>query len=204
MNVTLVIIILTTVVSINGFNNRETFLKLQFNPYQVHHRKQWYRLLSHSMLHADYAHLFINMFVLYSFGTALEYYFAYFFGTKGMYIYILLYISSIAFASIGGLIKHKDNHYYNAVGASGAVSAVVFAAIFFAPLNKILFFMVLPIPGIIFGVLYLVYSYYMSKKANDHVAHDAHFFGAVYGFFFPLIIDYKLIFFFFDQLKLPF
>lgn len=102
-------------------------------------------------------------------------------------------MGSILLSTIYGLIRNRDNSNYNAVGASGAVSAVVFACIFFAPMQKLLFFGILPIRGIIFGILYLVYSWYMSKKGSDYIAHDVHFWGAVFGFLFPALINYKLI-----------
>jgi len=103
-------------------------------------------------------------------------------------------------SNIYALIKHRNNYFYNSVGASGAVSAVLFAAIFFDPWHKILFFMVLPIPGIIFAGLYLVYSYQMSTKQKDNVAHDAHFLGALFGFIFPILLNPLLFENFLDKL----
>ena len=96
--------------------------------------------------------------------------------------------------------RYRNNESYSAVGASGAVSAVVFAYIFFAPLNKIYFYLVLPIPGILFGVLYLVYSSYMSRRSNDHINHSAHFWGAMAGFLFPVLLEPALFLDFLDQL----
>jgi len=180
-----------------AFNNHELFYKLQFNPYQVYHRKQWYRIISHGFLHADWTHLIVNMLVLWSFGTAVERYFMEL-EQMGMLkfprlIFLLYFLVGIILSSLSTLVKHRDNHHYNSVGASGAVSAIVFTSIFFAPLSKVYFYLVIPIPGIIFGILYLVYSQYMSKKNKDNINHDAHFYGAVFGFFFPLVIDVDLI-----------
>jgi len=107
---------------------------------------------------------------------------------------------AIGASSIVSLVKHKDNPNYNALGASGAVSAVVFACIFFAPLEEILFFGVIPVPGILFGIGYLWYSWYMGKKNVDNVGHDAHFYGAIFGFIFPLILRPELIHQFIYQL----
>ena len=179
--------------------------KLQFNPYQVYHRKEFYRLFTHGFVHTDWMHLIINMFVFYSFGRAIESYFKqleYIGMIKSANLYfILLYIGGLLFSPLITLFKHKDNYMYNAVGASGAVSAVVFCYIFFSPLQKIHFYFLLPIPGIVFGIAYLIYSSIMSKRAKDNINHDAHFVGALFGFFFPLIINVRFIFDFIDQIK---
>jgi membrane associated rhomboid family serine protease len=137
------------------------------------------------------------MLVLYSFGTYIEEYFAHldnagYLNNPALY-YIILYIGGIIISSLTTLKKHKDDPYYNSVGASGAVSAVLFTSIFFAPWQKLLLYAVIPIPGILLGVAYLVYSQYMSKKGRDNVNHDAHFIGAIYGFIFPVIIDFRLV-----------
>jgi membrane associated rhomboid family serine protease len=180
------------------------FAKLQFNPYQVYHRKEYFRLLSHGFIHADWMHLIVNMFVLYSFGNVVESYFKQLEAMGVIHFPILyftfLYLAAIVIASLTTLIKYKDNIMYNSVGASGGVSAILFCSIFFAPYNPIGLYFVIKIPGIIFGILYLVYSQYMSKKNVDNVNHDAHFIGAVFGFIFPLIIKFSLIHVFIDQL----
>jgi membrane associated rhomboid family serine protease len=103
-----------------------------------------------------------------------------------------MYILAIGAANIKTLIENKNNVWYNAVGASGAVSAVVFAFVLFAPIEKILFFGIIPIPAFLYGLLYLVYSQYMSKKASDNIGHDAHFFGAVFGFVFTGLLRPEL------------
>lgn len=200
----LIIIIITAIVSIIAFNKREILYRLQFNPYQVWHRKQWYRILSHAFVHADWVHLFINMFVLFSFGTAVEYYFSELENAEMLRNHLIwfsfLYFGGIIFSASTTLWKHKDNHWYNAVGASGGVSAIVFASIFFAPWHKLLLFAIIPIPGIVFGGIYLAYSHYMSRKSNDNINHEAHLLGAVFGLVFPLFIDLKLGKYFFEQL----
>lgn len=197
---TLLIIIVTALFSIAAFSRHELMYRYNFNPYQVVHRKQWYRIFTHAFLHANWEHLIINMIVLFSFGNALNRYFYIYIGDNLILLYIGLYVGGIIISSIFTLFKEKDNFKYNAVGASGAVSAVLFACIFFDPLNKIYFFGVIPIPGILFGVLYLGYSYYMGKKSNDNIGHDAHFWGAVFGFVFPILLKPSLISNFFDKL----
>jgi membrane associated rhomboid family serine protease len=201
---TLIIVLVTSIVSVLAFSRPEMMYRLQFNPYQVYHRKQYYRLLTHALLHADWVHLFINMFVLFSFGSAVEHYFG---RLENMGImrfpvlyFLLLYVGAVVFSSLTTLHKHKDNHWYNSVGASGGVSAVVFTSIFFAPWQNLLLYAVIPIPGIIFGLLYLAYSHYMSRKASDNINHDAHFVGAVFGLIFPLLIDFNLLGTFINQL----
>ena len=197
---TIVIIIITSLVSILAFSQHDVMSRLQFNAYQVVHRKEYFRVFTHAFLHANWEHLIINMIVLWSFGTAVERYYYAYFGSNGMIFYLVLYFGAIFFSSLGGLIKQKNNYYYNAVGASGAVSAVVFSAIFFAPWNKIYFFGLLPIPGVVFAVLYLVYSYQMSKRNVDNVGHDAHFLGAIFGFILPIIIRPSLFIEFINNL----
>lgn len=197
---TLLIIIVTALFSIAAFSRSELTYRYNFNPYQVVHRKQWYRVFTHAFLHANWEHLIINMIVLFSFGNALTRYFHVYFGDNLILLYLGIYVGGIIISSVFTLIKEKDNFNYNAVGASGAVSAVLFACIFFDPLNMIYFFGVIPIPGILFGVLYLGYSYYMGKKSNDNIGHDAHFWGAVYGFIFPILLKPSLLSNFIDKL----
>jgi len=171
----------------------------------VVYRRQWYRLFSHGFIHADWIHLIVNMIVLYSFGTVAESVFDEL-SVQGIIshpklIFILMYISSVAISSLFTLIKEKDNISYASVGASGAVSTVVFLTIFFFPIQKIYFYAIIPMPGILFGILYLIYSQYMSMRSNDNINHDAHFIGALYGLVFPLFIEPDLIFHFADQIR---
>lgn len=201
---TLFIVVVTAFISIMAFNNTSVFRKLLLNPYLVNSERQYYRLLTHGFIHADWLHLIVNMFVLYSFGNAIESQFDYL-AYKGYMIYpkvwfLLLYILGIVFASLPTLYKRRNDSSYNCVGASGAVSAVVFCHIFFAPFQKIYFYLAIPLPGIVFGIAYLIYSQYMSKREMDNINHDAHFTGAVFGFLFPLFIDYHLIDYFIIQI----
>ena len=197
---TLLIIVITSLFSILAFRQHGLMYKYQFNPYQILRRKQYARLILHAFLHANYTHLIINMLVLFSFGTVLEEYFRSFFGNRWIPYYLFLYLGAILASPLYALFKHKDNYLYNAVGASGAVAAVVFASIFFDPWNKIYFFGLMPVPGIIFGALYLIYSWIMSRKSTDNIAHDTHFFGALFGFVVPVILNPELLRFFIDRL----
>ncbi|MCK3684393.1 rhomboid family intramembrane serine protease [Maribellus sp. YY47] len=200
MMMTWFIIAVTVLISYLAFRNPEMASKLQFNAAQIIHRKEYYRLVSHAFIHANWAHLGVNMLVLYFFGRNIEAYFNFYFGNKGTAFYLLLYFGGILASNIWSLIKHKNNYYYNAVGASGAVSAVLFATIFFDPWEPLYLFAILPIPGILFAAGYLFYSYRMSQKQNDNVAHDAHFLGAVFGFIFPILLKPDLFDRFIDHL----
>ncbi|MBN2669399.1 MAG: rhomboid family intramembrane serine protease [Bacteroidales bacterium] len=201
MSLVTIIGILTIIISLLGFRNKELFSKFKLNPYLVVHKKDYHRVITHAFLHADWIHLIINVMVFFSFGESLQLYFNYYFGKSGALVFLGLYIGGIIFSSLYSIAKHKNDSYYNAIGASGAVSAVVFASIFFDPWHKIGLFAVLPIPGIIFAFLYLAYSYYMGKKGYDNIGHDAHFFGAVFGLMYPVLIKHDLFFVFIHQLS---
>lgn len=189
MYFTLLIIGATALISILSFSNRNLFEKLVFSPYMIRNRRQGYRFLSHALVHADWIHLLVNMFVLFSFGEFVETAFKLYFGLKGMYFYALLYVGGIALSSTPSYAKHLNDVYYRAVGASGAVSAIVFSSIVMQPLSPIRFaFFPVDIPAFIFGAIYLAYSAYMARKGNDNIGHDAHFYGAVFGIAFTLIL----------------
>lgn len=198
--ITWFIIGITGLISYLAFQNRDLADKLQFNAAKIIHQKEYYRLVSHAFIHANWPHLLVNMMVLYFFGRNIEAYLGYYFGNKATAYFLLLYFGGILTSNIWSLIKHKNNYYYNAVGASGAVSAVLFATIFFQPWEPLYLFAILPIPGILFAAGYLFYSYQMSKKKTDNVAHDAHFLGAVFGFVFPILLKPNLFDQFIDNL----
>ena len=146
-------------------------------------------MLSYGLVHGGWGHLFFNMLTLYFFGTVVERYFQAAFGnTPGIILYVVLYISAIAVSTVGDLVKYSDDFGYNAVGASGAVSAVLFASILFEPKMGIYIYLIpIPVPGYLFAPLYLLYCWYMAKRNMDNIGHTAHFWGAVYGLLFPLI-----------------
>jgi membrane associated rhomboid family serine protease len=200
---TIILIIFTCVISLLAFNNEELASKLQFNAYQVYHRKEWYRILTHGFIHANWWHLFVNMFVLYFFGSTTEAYLRSL-ASEGIIkfpilMFLMLYILSMIFSSSISLFRHKDDYWYNAVGASGAVSALLFFTIFFNPWGTIGVYFI-PVPGIIFAVLYIVYSQYMSRRGGDNIGHDAHLLGGVFGFVFPLFLNFQLYKIFISQL----
>ena len=197
---TIILIVITVAISYAAFKSPKLMDQLQFNASKIVHKKEYHRLVTHAFIHANWEHLLVNMIVLFSFGQAIEAYFKYNFGNNVILDYVLLYFGGILVSNIYALIKHRNNYFYNSVGASGAVSAMLFAAIFFDPWNMIYFFGILPIPGIVFAGLYLVYSYQMSVKQKDNVAHDAHFLGALFGFIFPILLNPMLFESFLDKL----
>lgn len=191
---TLIIILVTAMMSIPAFQDPTMFEKLLMKPFAVRHEGQWYRLLSHAFVHADWAHLAVNMFVLYMFGRNVEILFAYLTALPIVVVYAVLYIGGVLFASIPGMVKHGDDPTYRAVGASGAVSAVLFAQILILPTQGVsILFIPFELPAFLFGGLYLIYSWYMDRRGGDHVAHDAHFYGAIFGILFTTALDPDLL-----------
>ena len=200
--ITTAIIILCIICSLIAFSNRETFNKCLFNPYAVFHYKEYYRILTHAFLHGDYMHLAFNMYALYLFGEVLEErYFPALFQSKAVLYYLLLYIGGIVFSTAYDLIKQKDNPNYSSVGASGAVTAIVFSAILINPtMGMGIIFIPVFIPAWLFGTLYLVYSWYMGKRQLDNIGHNAHFWGAVFGFVFTVLLKPSLLPRFFTEI----
>lgn len=199
---TLAIVGITAVTSIIAFSNRDAFDRMKFNPFSVKHSKQYWRFFTYGLLHADWIHLFINMMVLWSFGGVIEQAYSLIFGIKWILMYLLLYVGGIMLSVLPSFGKHKNDPLYNAVGASGAVSAVVFSSILFAPLGSIRFFFIpIDIPAFIFGALYLVYSYIMARRGKGNIGHDAHFWGAVYGILFTIISKPVVAQYFWSQIK---
>lgn len=162
--------------------------KFQLNPYSVIQRGEWFRVITHGFLHADYLHLFVNMFVLWMFGGVVEEYFKAYFRERAILYLSMLYFGAILASVITTLHKHKHNIWYNGVGASGAVSAILFSSVLFQPLTSLCLYGILCLPGFIWAVVYLFYSYYMGKRGMDNINHEAHLWGAVYGIGFTLIL----------------
>jgi len=186
MSITLLITIITALVSIQCFNNPALKNKLANYPYQVKREKEYHRWISSGFVHGDWLHLIINMFVFFQFGQILESKFVseeYFGSTFGPAIYLLFYILAIVASDLIYYAKNKDNPYKMSVGASGAVSAVMFALMMFEPWNTLYLYGIVPIYYIVAGILYLAYETYSHNKnrAGDRINHLAHIFGAVFG-----------------------
>lgn len=190
---TLIIIIITALVSVGGFNNRKIIDDLIFYGPAVSRQGQVYRFFSCGLIHADWSHLIFNMLSLYFLGPYVEQGFEALFGSMGRWIFVLLYVSALAVSLLPTYNKHKDNYYYRSLGASGAVSAVIFAGLMLVPTMELyIFFIPIPIPGFIFGPLYLLISAYMDRQGGDNINHSAHIWGALYGLAFVIMSSYAV------------
>jgi membrane associated rhomboid family serine protease len=174
---------------------------LIFWPPAVSMRHQYWRFVTCGLIHADFMHLAFNMFTLYFFGKALE---NLYMGELGLqhYYFLILYILGLIFANIPTYLKRKDDYNYRSLGASGAVCAVVFAAIIIRPWAEIWLYGI-RMPALIYAVLFMVYSIYMSKRGGDNVNHDAHIWGAVFGIVFTIIVDHEVFGNFINALRHP-
>ena len=191
MSITLIIVILTAIVSFTAFSNQKIIDDFIFDPPAITNRNQWYRFFSAALIHGDITHLAFNMFSFYSFGEYVEANFKYLFGPLGSLLYIALYVISQFLCLLPTYFKNKDNYYYKSLGASGAVSAVIFAGIFLSPLQKIgILFIPIGIPGFIFGFLYLAITAYLDRKGGGNINHSAHLFGAITGIVLLIIFGY--------------
>ncbi|WP_173002971.1 rhomboid family intramembrane serine protease [Chitinophaga sp. SYP-B3965] len=197
ISITLIIIIFTCLISITAFNKPDQINKLSFWPYMIHERNEWYRFLTGGFVHNDFMHLGFNMLTLWFFGNAMEVYYEHYFGSK--LFFVILYVLGLILPGVSTYFRQKDNIAYRAVGASGAVSAVLFSIIIFDPWMLIQVFFI-PMPAIVFGVLYLAYSWYMAKRGGDNIGHDVHFWGAVLGLIFPIILKPELGLLFIEKL----
>ena len=193
MSVTLIILIATCIISVIAFKNQKLIDDLIFYPPAVTERNQYYRFITCGFIHANVAHLAFNMYSFWIFGEYVEILFMTVFGPVGRWYYLLMYISALVVCLLPTYFNNKNNYHYRSLGASGAVSAVIFAFIFLNPLQGIgLIF--LPrefmIPGFIFGFLYLILSSYLDKKGGGNINHSAHIWGSVYGIVFLIITGY--------------
>jgi membrane associated rhomboid family serine protease len=201
-SITMIIVVLTTVVSFVSFNNSRLMDALIFWPPAISMRRQYYRFLSCGFIHADLMHLAFNMFTLYFFGRGLE---LFYMGRLGLqhYYFTLLYLSAIVVANIPSYIKQHDNYNYRSLGASGGVCAVLFAFILIDPWETLQLFFSIDVPAIVYAVLFLAYTIYMSRRGGDNVNHDAHLWGAIYGIVFTIIARPSVVNTFLNELAHP-
>lgn len=176
-----VIFVFTIITSLYAFYDNSIYGKFMLHPYSVSKGQNVYTLITSGLVHADWMHLFFNMFTFYAFAFALE-------SMMGSWRFGLLYFLGLVLSDLPTVIKHKDNFNYNSLGASGAISAVLFSYILYNPMSKIyIMFIPIGIPAVVFGIIYLIYCAYASRNSQDHINHDAHFFGALTGLIFTII-----------------
>ena len=177
-----IIFIFTLVTSIYAFNDESLMAKFMLHPYSVYRKSNIYTLLTSGLIHGSWMHLAFNMFTFFFFAFQLE-------ATIGSWRFALVYFVGLILSDIPSVIKHKNDMFYHSLGASGAISAVLFSYILFYPLTTLMIFpLPIPIWAALFGVLYLVYSYYMSKSSRDNINHDAHLFGAITGIIVTILL----------------
>ncbi|WP_109126789.1 rhomboid family intramembrane serine protease [Dyella sp. C11] len=197
--VTLIIIAITAVVSFMAFNNARLMNDLILWPPAITRSREYHRLVTYGVVHADFGHLLFNMITLFFFGRAMEGFFTRELGPLG---FALFYISALVVSILPTYAKNRRNPNYRSLGASGAVSAVLFSFILLAPWTRIYVF-VIPVPAIIYALLYVGYSIYMDRSGQDNVNHSAHLWGAAFGVLFTLAIRPAVFFHFLSELSQP-
>lgn len=199
-NHTVTLIIITVIISMIAFNKEQVMNRLIFWPPAIK-RGQYDRFFAHGFIHADGAHLLFNMITLFFFGSIIETFYRQYLNGLG---FVLFYLGGLIAAIIPSYLKHKHDSHWASLGASGAVSAVLFAYILFEPW-KLIFVFFIPVPAIIFAVLYVAYSVWSGQKGKSNINHSAHLWGAAYGIVMTIILEPRLIGHFLNKLtNLPF
>lgn len=185
-----ILILLAVILSLKGFSDSYFLDKYLYKPYNVRHHGEYYRIFSHVFLHGDAMHLIFNMLVLYSFGPLLEQVFRYNYGfVIGNIVFVGFFILSSLFSTMIQYGRHKDHEFYRSLGASGAVSSILFAVILLYPMAELRVFFAIPMPAWLFGVLYLGFEFWADRNSKGKIAHDAHISGALFGIIFILITN---------------
>ncbi|QEE24310.1 MAG: rhomboid family intramembrane serine protease [Rhodanobacter sp.] len=197
--VLILILAVTCIVSFIAFKNRQVMDDLILWPPAVARKREYYRLLTYGLVHADGTHLFFNMLTLFFFGRAMA---PVYNASMGIFGFGLFYLGGLLVSILPTYLKNRNNSNYYSLGASGAVSAVLFGYILFAPWSQILV-LVIPMPAIIYAVLYTAYSIYMDRRGQDHVNHSAHLWGAAYGVVFTIVMNPQVLPHFLAALSQP-
>ena len=184
---TLMIIVVNVILSMIGFSSSSFLGKAVMWPYKVKREGQWYRFISSGFIHADWMHLIFNMFTFYFFGRNMEIILQRAIPNGALW-FLFISFTGLVVADIPSYSKHKANPQYRSLGASGAVSAVVFAAVVFDPWSQLRLYGFISMSAMVFAILYIVYCVYMSKKSADNVNHDAHLWGALFGLVATLVL----------------
>jgi membrane associated rhomboid family serine protease len=190
-----VIFVITILTSLWALSNENAYANMILHPYSVYRRQRVYTVITSGLIHNDWMHLFFNMMSYYFFAFQLEVF-------LGHWQFGLLYIASLILSDLPTIYKHKNDQCYHSLGASGAVSAVIFSGILFQPLAKIMMMPIpIGIPQVLFGVLYLIYCNYASKYSRDNINHDAHLFGALSGLLITIILNPHIVNSFIQQIS---
>jgi len=201
LSITYMLIAITVLVSWLAFNNPRLLERLILWPPAIDRQRQYDRLLTHGFIHADWMHLLFNMITLYSFGQAMETFYVERIGLLG---YLGFYLSAIVLAILPTFLKHRHDAQYRSLGASGAVSAVLFSFILLAPWSPIYLFLIpIGIPAFLFAAIYVGYSIWMDKRGGDNVNHSAHLWGALYGMLFTILMEPRVATTFMGRLLHP-
>lgn len=195
---TLVLIAATALVSWQAFQNARLLDRLMLWPPAIERRRQYDRLLGHGFIHADMQHLLFNMITLFFFGRMIEAAFAPYIGTVG---YVLFYLSAIVVAALPSYLRHRHDAHYRSLGASGGVSAILFAYILIDPWAWI--FVPVPVPAILYAVGYVAYSFWAGRRGGDGINHSAHLWGAGYGVLFTVLMEPRVPALFLQRLASP-
>jgi len=201
VSTTILLIGITVAISFYSFKNAARLGRLMMNPFLIRTKGQYYRMITSGFIHQDHLHLLWNMFSFYFFGSAVERDFGALFGDAGTYYFVGLYLSAIVVSDLPTYFKQRKNERYNSLGASGGVGSVIFVFIILQPLQSICIYIAFCMPGFVFGVAYMAYTYYQGKKANDHINHDAHLYGALYGLLFCIVAYPASLPAFYEQVK---
>jgi membrane associated rhomboid family serine protease len=199
MPVTFIIIAITAIVSYMAFKNSRLMDDLILWPPAITKQHEYHRLVTYGVVHADFGHLFFNMLTLYFFGQVME---GFFTGHLGGFGFALFYIGGLVVSILPTYLKNRTNPSYRSLGASGAVSAVLFSFVLIAPWQKIIV-LVIPMPAIVYALLYTGYSIYMDRRGQGNINHSAHLWGAAYGVIFTLLMDQRVLPYFLSQLSHP-
>jgi len=189
LSVTLIILMVTCVVSFAAFSNERLTNDLIFYPTAITNRNQWYRFITCGFIHADVMHLAFNMYTFYLFGGLVEKSFTELLSGNGRVLYLVAYMAALVVCLLPTYFRHRNNYHYRSLGASGAVSAIIFIGIFLYPSSGMgIFPLPFRIPAFIFGPLYLIVSAYLAKKGHGNINHSAHLWGAVFGIVYLIVI----------------
>lgn len=191
MSLTLILIILNVGISYYAWQKPDVLNKMMMQPYLVQKKNQWYRFVSSAFVHGSWMHLFFNMFTLFFFGRSIDAWFHYLLGdpTLAAVAYFGLFILGAIVADIPTYIKNKNNFQYRSLGASGGVSAIIFASIIYSPMNDICLYGILCFPGFIWGAIYLIYTQYQTNNIDSNINHSAHLYGALFGILYAIAIE---------------